>query len=92
MVATPTQIVWSDDDRNRRTVLELVAADRPGLLCELGKIFTSEKVQLLAARIVTVGERAEDVFYVADADGRPLDPTSRERLGTALRAALDPRI
>ena len=92
MFATPTQIVWSDDDRNRRTVLELVAADRPGLLCELGKIFTSEKVQLLAARIVTVGERAEDVFYVADADGRPLDPTSRERLGTALRAALDPRI
>jgi [protein-PII] uridylyltransferase len=73
-------------------VLELVAADRPGLLCELGKIFTAEKVQLLAARIVTVGERAEDVFYVADADGRPLDAANRERLATALRAALDHRI
>ena len=92
MFATPTQIVWAEDDRKQRTVLELVAADRPGLLCELGKVFMAEKVQLLAARIVTVGERAEDVFYLADADSRPLDSAGRERLAAALRAALDPRI
>jgi [protein-PII] uridylyltransferase len=91
MFATPTQITWGDDDRNHRTVLELVAADRPGLLCELGKVFMSEKVQLLAARIVTVGERAEDVFYVADADGKPLSQNARASLGAALQATLDHR-
>ncbi len=92
MFATQTQITWSDDNRNHRTALELIAADRPGLLCELGKIFTQEKIQLLAARVVTVGERAEDVFYVADADGEPLNPATRERLASALRTALDHRI
>ncbi len=91
MFSTPTQIVWGDDDRNHRTVLELVAADRPGLLCELGKVFMAEKVQLLAARIVTVGERAEDVFYVADGDGHPLDLPARQRLAAALKATLDHR-
>jgi len=91
MFSTPTQITWGDDDRNQRTVLEIIAADRPGLLCELGKIFMTEKVQLLAARIVTVGERAEDVFYVADAEGRPLDPAARQSLATALQARLDHR-
>ncbi len=91
MFSTPTQIVWGDDDRNHRTVLELVAADRPGLLCELGKVFMAEKVQLLAARIVTVGERAEDVFYVADGDGHPLDLPARQGLAAALKATLDHR-
>ncbi|MBS0375167.1 MAG: [protein-PII] uridylyltransferase [Proteobacteria bacterium] len=91
MFTTATQIAFSDDERNRRTVLELVASDRPGLLSEVGKVFMRERVQLLGARIVTVGERAEDVFYVADGEGRPLDPPSRQRLEAALRGALDAR-
>ncbi len=91
MFTTPTQITWSDDDRNQRTVLELVASDRPGLLSEMGKVFVREKIQLLGARIVTVGERAEDVFYVADTIDRALDGAARARVEAALRAALDQR-
>ena len=91
MFTTPTQLVWSDDERNQRTVLELVAADRPGLLSEVGKVFMRERVQLLGARIVTVGERAEDVFYVADGAGRPLDAAARARVEAALKGALDQR-
>jgi len=91
MFTTPTQISWTVDERNGRAVLELVAADRPGLLSEVGKVFTRERVQLLGARIVTVGERAEDVFYVADGEGRPLDPSARTRVEAALKGALDQR-
>jgi [protein-PII] uridylyltransferase len=91
MFTTPTQISWTDDERNQRAVLELVAADRPGLLSEVGKVFMRERVQLLGARIVTVGERAEDVFYVADGEGRPLDGAARARVETALKGALDQR-
>ncbi len=47
--------------------------------------------ELLGARIVTVGERAEDVFYVADGEGRPLDAAARGRVEAALRSALDLR-
>ena len=91
MFTTPTQISWGDDERNQRTVLELVASDRPGLLSEMGKVFVREKIQLLGARIVTVGERAEDVFYVADSADRALDGATRSRVEAALRAALDLR-
>lgn len=91
MFTTPTQITWGDDERNQRTVLELVASDRPGLLSELGKVFMREKIQLLGARIVTVGERAEDVFYVADGADRALDGAARSRVEAALKTALDQR-
>ena len=91
MFTTPTQITFADDARNQRSVLELVAADRPGLLSEVGKVFMREKILLHGARIVTVGERAEDVFYIADADDKPLDAAARQRVQSALIDVLDPR-
>ncbi len=91
MFMTSTQIAWTEDDRQQRTVLELTASDRPGLLSEVGKVFLHEKIQLLGARIVTVGERAEDVFYVVDSDDRPLDANGRHHLESALMLALDRR-
>ena len=39
MFSTPTQVNFSVDSRNDRTILELIAADRPGLLSEVGKVF-----------------------------------------------------
>ena len=76
---TPTQITISVDERNRRSVLELTAGDRPGLLCDVGKVLWEERVELHAAKISTLGERAEDVFYVTDRSHRPLDEATAER-------------
>ena len=90
MFHTPTQITISTDEPNGRSVLELTAGDRPGLLCDVGKVLTAEHIMLQAARIMTVGERAEDVFYITDLDGRALDEARaarlRDILGEALRA------
>ncbi|HEY0767189.1 MAG TPA: [protein-PII] uridylyltransferase [Steroidobacteraceae bacterium] len=91
MFNTPTQIALSVDERNRRSVLELTAGDRPGLLCEVGKVLMQERVELHAAKIMTVGERAEDVFYLTDFDNRPLEPAAAERLRERLVQALDER-
>jgi [protein-PII] uridylyltransferase len=88
---TATQISISVDERNRRSVLELTAGDRPGLLCDVGKVFWEERVDLHAARISTLGERAEDVFYVTDRAQQPLDEAASERLRTRLTDALEQR-
>jgi UTP:GlnB (protein PII) uridylyltransferase len=48
-------------------------------------------VDLLAAKISTFGERAEDVFYVCDRARRPLDEASAERLQHKLVESLDQR-
>jgi [protein-PII] uridylyltransferase len=91
MFNTPTQITLSVDERNQRSVLELIAGDRPGLLCDVGKVLVDERIELHAAKIMTVGERAEDVFYVTDFDNRPLDESSAHRLRDRLTQALDRR-
>jgi [protein-PII] uridylyltransferase len=91
MFNTPTQLSLAVDERNRRSVLELTAADRPGLLCEVGKVLMSESVELHAAKIMTVGERAEDVFYLTDFDNQPLNAAAAERLKERLVQALDER-
>jgi [protein-PII] uridylyltransferase len=91
MFHTATLIALSVDERNRRSVLELTAGDRPGLLCDVGKVLMEQRVELQAAKIMTVGERAEDVFYITDFDGRPLDSAAGDRLRESLTRALGRR-
>src|SRR5690606_7237517 len=88
MFTTPVQVSTSRDPLNQRTVLELVAGDRPGLLFQVAKVFEQLGVVLQTAKIATVGERAEDVFFVTTRDNRPLEAEHADRLGAALREAL----
>jgi [protein-PII] uridylyltransferase len=91
MFTTPTQVNFSVDGRSERTILELIAADRPGLLSEVGKVFRAERVAINGAKIMTVGERAEDVFYITGADGGLLTQDTCRRVADALVLALDRR-
>ena len=91
MFWTPTQVNFSVDSRNERTILELIAADRPGLLSEVGKVFRAERVAINGAKIMTVGERAEDVFYITGADGGLLPEDVCRRVQESLTQALDRR-
>jgi [protein-PII] uridylyltransferase len=91
MFNTPTQVTISVDDRNRRSVLELIAGDRPGLLCDVGTVLMQQHIELRKAKIMTVGERAEDVFYVTDLQHRPLSEAAAQRLKEHLLQALDQR-
>jgi [protein-PII] uridylyltransferase len=88
MFSTPVQVTISPDPKNARTIIEVVAGDRPGLLFQIAKILDQERVSLQNAKILTVGERAEDVFFVTNAARQPLDDVSAESLGKALREGL----
>ncbi|MGZ4631199.1 MAG: [protein-PII] uridylyltransferase [Actinomycetes bacterium] len=55
------------------TVVEVRAGDRPGLLYRLGRSLALMGVDIRAARVVTLGAEAVDVFYLQDAVGVPLD-------------------
>jgi [protein-PII] uridylyltransferase len=66
------------------TVLELTAPDRP-LLARIGGIFLEFDLSLQNAKIATLGERVEDVFFITDADNQPLsDPQLCSRLQDAI--------
>lgn len=88
MFSTPTQIAFSTDTRNRRSVMEIVTGDHPGLLSAIGRVLETFHIRLQNAKITTVGERAEDVFFITDDQGTPLNDADAE----SLRAALTARI
>ena len=73
--AFPTEVVFSNDTINERTVIEVVTPDRPGLLARVGQVLLDHRIRLSNAKIATLGERVEDVFFVTDEHGDPVsDP------------------
>src|SRR5210317_1408939 len=89
MFTTKTEVEFSPDTMRGLTLMELDAADRPGLLSKIGKVFIDEGIDIDAAKIMTIGERAEDVFYISDESGKPLGEEARSRLRDALIRAID---
>jgi len=89
MFRTETVVDFNLDDTMGLTVMELEAADRPGLLSIVGKVFIDQGVDIDAAKIMTIGERAEDVFYISDDAGTPLRESAKSRLSKALINAID---
>lgn len=85
-----TMVNISNDIHRQQTVLEVITLDRPGLLARIGLIFMEHGVNLQNARIATLGERAEDVFFITDRDSHPIsNPDLCEKLANALRSQLD---
>ncbi|MBD2838162.1 [protein-PII] uridylyltransferase [Pseudomonas sp. JM0905a] len=87
--AFPPQVTISNDAQRPVTILELIAPDRPGLLARIGRIFLEFDLSLQNAKIATLGERVEDVFFVTDANNQPLsDPELCLRLQEAIVSQL----
>jgi [protein-PII] uridylyltransferase len=89
MFTTETHIDFASDDANGRTVMELTTGDKPGLLAETGKVLRDQNVFIRMAKIVTVGERAEDVFYITNSSSEMLTASQQESLRAALTDAID---
>ena len=85
----PVEVNFTRDMSNEHTVMEVIAADRPGLLACIGWALADAGVRIRNAKIATFGERAEDVFYVTDAHNRPLDEARLGEVYRDVHAALD---
>ncbi len=68
--------------------LSLVTKDRPALLAKLGQVFGELGISVHGARITTLGERAEDMFYISDHDSQALNEERLSLLKTAIIDAL----
>lgn len=80
------QVDLRPDERGSRYLLSVVANDRTGLLYGIARTLAQHGVNLQAARIMTLGERVEDVFLV---DGPTLANARQQiQLENALLEAL----
>jgi [protein-PII] uridylyltransferase len=75
------------------STLEINCPDHPGILATLGKIFAENKINLQAARITTLGERVEDLFYITDENEKALlEEQQIEKLKNEIKIHLQQRI
>ena len=70
----PTQTTFANI--NQQSTLEVITADRPGLLATISAVLLKHDVRIRSAKITTLGERVEDIFVVEDAEGNPINDES----------------
>jgi [protein-PII] uridylyltransferase len=72
------------------SILEVLCPDRQGLLAVIAHIFVDMGITLHNAKITTLGENVEDVFFITGPDNQPLlDPVAGDALQEAIRTRLD---
>jgi [protein-PII] uridylyltransferase len=75
------------DERSASWRLSIIAGDRPGLLHSLARVFAANSVSLKMAKILTLGDRVEDIFII---EGQVLGhPRSQLQFERNVLATLD---
>jgi [protein-PII] uridylyltransferase len=87
--SVPTRVEFVAEKNQRRSAFELTTLDRPGLVARVARVLQDLDINILAAKITTVGEQAEDLFVVSTRQQQALNSDQREHLQQAIIAALD---
>lgn len=84
-----TSIVQEEDPAGRSTVIEVRTLDRIGVLYAIATALAELELEIVVARIQTVGHEAVDVFFLRDGDGAPLTEDHFVELQLGVGAAID---
>ncbi len=80
------RVTLQPDERAQKWLLSISASDRVGLLYSVARVLANHKVNLMLAKISTLGERVEDTFLI---DGAALQQNKAQlEIETELLAAL----
>ncbi|WP_333797646.1 [protein-PII] uridylyltransferase [Rheinheimera sp.] len=80
----PPKVVFLPGKNKQRTMLELAALDTPGLLADIGQVFAQCEINIHAAKITTIGERAEDFFMISTRQDEALSSEQQSQLRRVL--------
>ncbi|MDX1677527.1 bifunctional uridylyltransferase/uridylyl-removing protein GlnD [Arsukibacterium sp.] len=84
----PPKVVFLPGNIKQRTMVEIAALDTPGLLADIGQVFQRCGVNIHAAKITTIGERAEDFFMLSNAQDQALSSDEQSELKRVLISQL----
>ena len=88
-----TVTTLSNHEHSPYSILEVLCPDRPGLLAKVAGIFVEMDITLHNAKITTLGENVEDVFFITDSDNEPIeDAALSQKLQDDIRKQLDAEI
>ena len=84
-----TTVHLAADESGSASILEVRAQDRVGVLFAIADALAELELDIVVARIQTLGHEAVDVFTVRDATGRPLDDDHAGEVELAVTAAIE---
>jgi len=82
------RINFSVNKKWNLTQVEISVIDKQGLLSNIAYVFYQLNISIINARIATLGERVEDVFFVSSAQNKPLSKDEERALQRALEERL----
>jgi [protein-PII] uridylyltransferase len=86
----PTEIRFEQDYLNSRTVMEISSMDMPGLLSVIANVIATLHINIKHAKISTLGEKVDDIFYLSTPDGKNItDQSILDSLESRLFEALE---
>ena len=87
-----SEVQFLQDESKHQTILEIHATDHPGLLSTICRILMNCNIRIHGAKIATLGEKVEDLFWVTHQDNSPLiNQEENDSLSRQLKQALDPQ-
>ncbi len=81
---TQTQVEFDEDKTRQQTLIMIRTTDQPGLLTRIAQVFYAQGINIHGAKISTLGEIAEDIFYVTGANGFIKDQNRQNQIREAL--------
>lgn len=81
-------IIFADNKKWNLTQIEINMINKQGLLSSIAYVFYQLNIHLINARIATMGERVEDIFFVSNAQKQPLNKTQQKALKSMLEEKL----
>lgn len=87
----PTRVAIDVDSSDTRTIVDVFAHDRPGLLYRVSRTLHELKVSVDLAKISTNFDQVVDVFYLTEQDGRKIvDDQRLDEIRSRLMQTLEP--
>ncbi|GJM14198.1 MAG: bifunctional uridylyltransferase/uridylyl-removing enzyme [Pseudohongiella sp.] len=87
------EINWLNAPGKKSSTVEINCPDQSGILASIGKVFANNEINLIDARLTTLGERVEDLFFITDGASKPIDDEGTiARITSELRTALEERL
>ena len=85
----PLQVSFIKINAKSKTMIEIIALDRPMLLGNIAQVFQQLQINIHSAKITTFGEKADDVFTISTNENMALTEDEKQQLADKLTQEID---
>ena len=85
----PLKVSFIKMNSKSKTLIEIIALDRAGLLGNIAQVFQQLHINIHSAKITTFGEKADDVFTISTNENMALTTEEKQQLSDKLTQEID---